>query len=142
MVDLLQFFFFVCSSLFFPRKHNESCSGDKGGVALFIFLYSQSVEALHNCRLSCTPKGTRAMRETTVAKLKQLSLQTNCTTYEYSQANIRVRAFYIYFLCSTGAFLMQQPLFSMRLVQSLESEPCLLQHYLIKHRIPAQVNKP
>lgn len=83
------------------------------------------------------------MRETTVAKLKQLSLQTNCAGYKYSQANFSWRAFYIYiFFMYYGAFIVQHPLSFMRLAQSLESEPCQSQRYQIKHRITAIVNKP
>lgn len=75
------------------------------------------------------------MRETTVAKLKQLSLQTNCTAYKYSRANISWRAFNIYFyvvqgraVCNTAFFYAAASLFYMRLVQFLESELWLLQH--------------
>lgn len=91
-----------------------------------IFLYSQSIEALHNRRLSHTPKGTSVIRKTTIAKLKQLSLQTNCTHY-YTNSRVTFIGLFLFLL---------QPL-----VRFLKSESCLLRCCQVKHGVATKVNK-
>lgn len=79
----------LCDLLHFSfHKERIKVASDNGTAVLFIFSHSQSVEALHNRRLSHTPKGTGVIRKTTIAKLKQLSLQTNCPHY-YTNSRVK-----------------------------------------------------